>query len=343
MGHRVGIYGASGYVGGELVRFADGHPDLEVAILAGASSAGSLLGDVHPHLSGSERRLMDLDPNHAHDLDLVFLALPHGASAEIAIKLLDLGVRVVDLGSDFRLDSIDRYQEAYGSDHPDPESLGSWPYGLPELFRDRIVGSDRVAVPGCYPTSAILGLSPLLTAGLIAPAPIMVDSMSGISGAGRAVKAHLTYLAIDEGVTAYGLLTHRHRPEIEMGLDHAAGDPTTVLFTPHLVPMQRGILSTCHAPLTDDASGRDLAGVLEDAYADEPFVDVIKSPPQTRWVVGSNRCLISVSVDERSGTALILSAIDNLVKGAAGQAIQCANLMLGLHEAEGLPDSGWMP
>jgi N-acetyl-gamma-glutamyl-phosphate reductase len=343
MGHRIGIFGASGYAGGELIRLADGHPDLDVELLGGRSTAGSPLGDVHPHLPGPRRRLVSLDAAAATDLDLVFLALPHGASAAIAMELLEAGVRVVDLGSDFRLDSVERYTAAYGPEHPHSDQLGRWPYGLPELFRDDIIGSDRVAVPGCYPTSVILGLAPLLAGGLVAPGPIIVDSMSGVTGAGRGAKPNLTFGAIDEGVTAYGLLTHRHRPEMEMGLAKAAGNEPTILFTPHLMPMQRGILSTIHAPLEGSPSDEDLRTAFEQAYSDEPFVDVVDGPPQTRWVVGSNRCLISVQSDPRTASTLVLAVLDNLVKGAAGQAVQCANLMLGLDESSGLPTSGWMP
>ena len=344
MGYRVGIFGASGYAGGELTRLVDGHPELEVGMLAGRATAGSALSDVHPHLGGGGRRLVSMDAAAAGDLDLAFLALPHGASAPIAVELLDQGVAVVDLGSDFRFHTADRYVEAYGADHPHPDQLGSWAFGLPELFAEAISGADRVAVPGCYPTSVILALGPLLAAGLISPQPITVDSMSGASGAGRSAKANLTFGAIDEGVTAYGVLTHRHRPEIEQGLAMASAVEPTVIFTPHLVPMQRGILSTCHAPLAaEDVGTADLRAALEQMYAAAPFVDVIDRPPQTRWVVGSNRCLLWVGADPRTGSAIVLSALDNLVKGAAGQAVQCANLMLGLAESDGLDVNGWMP
>ncbi len=343
MGHLVGIFGASGYAGGELIRLVDGHPHLEAAVLAGKSSVGASLGEIHPQLSGRERKLVALDAAAAEGLDLVFLALPHGASAQLGMDLIDLGLAVADLGSDFRFQSATRYTEAYGQDHGYPDQLGHWVYGIPELFRDSIRGVDRVAVPGCYPTSAILALGPLLGAGLIESSPIVVDAMSGVSGAGRSAKPHLTFGAVDEGVSAYGLLTHRHRPEIEQGLEMVSGKGATVLFTPHLVPMQRGILSTCHAPMIEGVVAADLKAALEVAYAGSPFVEVIDAPPQTRWVIGSNRCLLSVRADPRTGTALVLSALDNLVKGAAGQAVQCANLMLGLPEAEGLPMEGWMP
>lgn len=337
------ILGASGYAGGELIRLVDGHPTLDVAYLGAHSRAGAPLGEVHPQLDGGTRLLGSLDPAAVPTVDLAFLALPHGASAEPAMALLERGIRVVDLGSDFRLDSLDRYVAAYGPDHPYPEQLGAWVYGLPELFGSQIAATDRTAAPGCYPTSAILAVAPLGAAGLIADGTVVVDSVSGASGAGRAAKASLMFGAVDESVGAYGVLTHRHRPEMEQGIGMVAGSDPTIVFTPHLVPMQRGILSTCYVPVGAEVTVDDLRIAFDRAYADAPFVSVIDTPPQTRWVVGSNRCLLSVHLDERSGTAVVLAAIDNLLKGAAGQAVQCANLMLDLPESAGLPTAGWMP
>jgi N-acetyl-gamma-glutamyl-phosphate reductase len=339
MGHTAAVLGASGYAGGELVRLLDDHPGIDLVHLGAHSQAGRSLSEVHPHLTGGGRILASNDD--VPDVDLAFLALPHGASWQPGLDLAARGAVVVDLGSDFRLDTPARYEEAYGSPHPVPESLGEWTYGLPELVDCR--GARTIASPGCYPTSALLALAPLAKAGVIEPTGIVVDSMSGVSGAGRSLSEDLLYGAVDEGVRAYKVTTHRHRPEMEALLDAAAGTATTVLFTPHLVPMQRGILSTCHARLSGDHSASDLRGILEDAYAASPFVDVIDRPPQTRWVVGSNRALIDVHVDQRTGTALVLSAIDNLLKGAAGQAVQAANLALGLPETAGLTAAGWMP
>lgn len=279
----------------------------------------------------------------AADVDLMFLALPHGESAQPAMALLDRGVKVADLGADFRLTDPAVYETAYGNPHPFPDQLGDWAYGLPELDRAHLADADRVAVPGCYPTSAVLAVAPLAAAGLIDTSAIVVDSMSGVSGAGRGAKAHLTYGAIDESVKAYAVGTHRHRPEMEQAISAGSGVRVTVSFTPHLVPMQRGLLSTCSAPAVDGASMEDLAAALHKAYDDEPFVDVVVDPPQTRWVVGSNRCLMSVHLDSHSNRAIVSSAIDNLLKGAAGQAVQCANLMLGIAETTGLPTAGWMP
>ncbi len=206
-----------------------------------------------------------------------------------------------------------------------------------------ISGADRAAVPGCYPTSAILPLAPIVAAGLVEPTGIIVDSMSGVSGAGRGVHADLQFGAVDESVKAYKVLTHRHRPEIERALDAVGTAPVEVIFTPHLVPMQRGILTTVYAKGVEGTTLADLRGALEETYRDEPFVALVEGSPETRWVVGSNRALISVHFDERTGTAVLISAIDNLVKGAAGQAVQVANVMLGLDEIAGLPLEGWMP
>lgn len=340
----VGVIGASGYAGGELVRLIDDHPAMELSVIAGHTSADKRLGEVHPHLPGGERILTSIESALDADVALMFLALPHGASAPAAVALEERGVTVVDLGADFRLHSADAYREAYGADHAFPAELGQWPYGLVELNRAQIAAADVVAVPGCYPTSVILALAPLVSAGLIDPTAIVVDSMSGVSGAGRAVKDHLTFGAIDQSVRAYAVANHRHRPEMEQAIAETGGVADVVVsFTPHLVPMQRGLLSTCSAPAMGGAGAEDLAAALHKAYDDERFVDVVSEPPQTRWVVGSNRCLISVHYDSRSGRAIVVSALDNLVKGAAGQALQCANLMLGIDEAAGLPLDGWMP
>ena len=341
MGHRIAIFGASGYAGGELVRLVDAHPSMEIGYLGAHSRSGSKLREVHPHLPGGNRELGSLSPDRARGMDLAFLALPHGASAALASELADAGVAVVDLGSDFRMDTPERYLEAYGADHPFPDQLAGWVYGLPELFRDRIVGASRVAAPGCYPTAASLALAPLAAAGVIELEGIVVNAMSGTSGAGRGVKSELLFGSIDESVSAYAVGTHRHRPEMEQVLDDVTGGTTSLSFTPHLLPMQRGLLATCHATTSTDTS--TLVEVLHTAFEAEPFVDVVDAPPATRWVVGSNRCLVYAAVDKRTSTVTVVSVIDNLIKGAAGQAVQCANLMLGNPEDSGLPLAGWMP
>ena len=344
MGNSVAILGASGYAGGELVRLLDDHPDFDVVYLGANSSAGRSLAEVHPHLAAGGRILGSTDSAAVPPVDLAFLALPHGASAHLAGELLEAGARVVDLGSDYRLDTEERYRSAYDNSHPFPGRLAEWPYGLPELFGESLPGTDRVAAPGCYPTAAVLGLAPLLMAGLIEPEGIVVNAVSGVSGAGRSAREELQFGAVDENVGAYAIGRHRHRPEIEMALELAAGiHGVSVTFTPHLVPMQRGILATSTAVLTKPVERAVLQEALATAYRDAAFVEVIDGSPQTRWVVGSNRALLSVFTDNTTDRAFVVAAIDNLVKGAAGQAIQIANLILGIDERIGLPVSGWMP
>lgn len=334
----VAVLGASGYAGGELVRLLDAHPRFEVAHLGAHARAGERLADVQPHLPGGERMLGGIAAESLPGLRAAFLALPHGRSWKIGLQLAEAGIAVFDLGSDFRMDHPQRYRRAYGEPHPAPAELGEWAYGLPELFGGDLPGASRVAVPGCYPTGALLALAPLAAAGAIA-GPIVVDAMSGATGAGRAVRADLAFGAVAEGVKAYGVASHRHRPEIEMGLEKVAAGAPKVQFTPHLVPMQRGLLSTCSAAL----AGGDAQRILSEAYADCPFAEVIDRQPETRWVVGSNRALIRAVPDEECGRVIVTSAIDNLVKGAAGQAVQCANLAFGLPETAGLTAAGWLP
>ena len=335
------ILGASGYGGGELIRLIDGHPNLQVSYLGAHSQVGRRLEEVHPQL-GYPNRVLEANTADLDGVDVVFLALPHGASAHLASDLAGRGVTVVDLGSDFRLDTPERYESAYGAVHPFPDQLADWTYGLPELFD--IDETNRVASPGCYPTATLLGLAPLLAAGAVSFEGIVVNAVSGVSGAGRSLSENLLFGAVAEGVTAYGVTTHRHRPEIEMALEAYTGRaPVRLTFTPHLVPMLRGIHATTTVPVSDGVTANDLRGVLAEFGDGRPFYQVVSGPPQTRWAVGSNRAIVSVYLDESTGNAVILSAIDNLLKGAAGQAVQAANLMLGFDEAAGLPDSGWMP
>ena len=335
---RVAVFGASGYAGGELVRLLDHHPALVLTHLGAGAATGSTLGSVHPHLGGGERPLTTLDPGTI-DVDLAFLALPTGTAAEPAVLLTRRGIAVVDLGGDLRLTSPQRYVDAHGNPPPHPDQLGSWVYGLPELFGDRIRPARRVAVAGCYPTAATLALAPPLGDGLIHP-DLVVDAKSGITGAGRAPRPDLMFAAVDGSVTAYGIGGHRHRPEIEQALEAATGVVAGVTFTPHLVPMKRGLLATCYARAIEGVTEDDLIESLEKRYGDAPFVDLVEAPPATGAVVGSNRCAISVHLDRRTGSVVIVSAIDNLVKGAAGQAVQCANLMLGIPEETGIPRFG---
>ncbi|MFP3914629.1 MAG: N-acetyl-gamma-glutamyl-phosphate reductase [Actinomycetota bacterium] len=339
MSHKAAVFGASGYAGGELVRLLDSHEALTLVHLGAHTQAGARLADVHPQLPDGERLLGPNDPDAVGDIDIAFLALPHGASAAVGDALRRRDVIVVDLGSDFRLDTPERYSLAYGTDHPLPSQLREWVYGLPELFD--VAGRRAIASPGCYPTAVLLAAVPLIEAGLASGRGMVADCLSGVSGAGRSVKAELTFGAVDEGVRAYAVASHRHRPEIEMALDSRLGGEHRVVFTPHLVPMQRGLLAT--VTLTGEADTGAARDCLRDFYGKAAFVDVIDQPPQTRWVVGSNRALVTATADERTGTVIAHCAIDNLLKGAAGQAVQAANLALGLAEETGLTQAGWMP
>ena len=333
---RVSILGASGYVGGELMRLIAHHPAMEVAIAFAASSAGQPVAAVHPHLALAypDKRFEAWDKGLLRGSELILAALPHGETQRLADELLAPGHPIVDLGADFRLDSAAEFERWYGEAHARPDLLASFTYGLPELFRDAIARSTRVAAPGCYPTAANLALHPLIDAGAIETQGIIVDAASGVSGAGRAAAAGTHFCAVDGSYRAYGLLHHRHTAEIEM----VSG--AEILFTPHLMPASRGILATCYARATRAC---DPLAILRDAYAGERFVHVGETPPETKWATGSNAVFLTARYDERTGTVVSLAAIDNLGKGAAGQMVQCANLMLGLDEGAGLSTIGVYP
>ena len=333
---QVGVFGASGYTGGELLRLCADHPELHVALATAESSAGARAADVHPNLAGAYPDLVlgPTDPTAAEGLDLVFLALPHGASQQLVPELRKRAGAVVDLAADFRLRDPALYPQWYGEEHAAPELLDEFRYGLPELFRSELVGAPLVAAPGCYVTAAALALAPLVREGTIEPAGVVVDAASGVSGAGRTLRQSSHFSTVNEDFTAYGLLDHRHTPEIEQ----VTG--AQVLFTPHLAPMTRGLLATCYArPATDD----DPLDVLGDFYAGERFVLVGSHPPSTKATLGSNCAHLTARRDRRTGWVVVLCALDNLVKGASGQAVQCANLALGVGEATGLPVAGAYP
>jgi N-acetyl-gamma-glutamyl-phosphate reductase len=333
---RTAILGASGYVGGELLRLIAAHPTLRATKLFGDSKAGQALGAVHPHLAAAypDAMVEKFGEGSLDDVDLVFAALPHGHSQRLAATILDKGIPFVDLGADFRLDDAATYERWYGHAHEAPELLGHFVYGIPELHRDAIRQAKAVAAAGCYATAAILALKPLVDAGVVQADSLIVDAASGVSGAGREAKEATGFSTVDGSFSAYGLLNHRHTSEMEM----ATGG--TVLFTPHLVPMTRGILATCYGEATGTSEPLQ---ILRDAYAAEPFVHVTDQPPATKSVSGSNGVQMTARYDERTGRVVALSAIDNLGKGAAGQMIQCANLMLGLDETAGLTTIGVYP
>lgn len=330
----VAILGASGFVGAELLRLCAGHPTLRPVKMFGDSQAGQPLGDVHPHLALAypEPRIERFEPAALDGIGLVFTALPHGESQRIAPEVIARGIPFVDLGADFRLGDAAAYERWYHEPHRAPELLERFVYGIPELNRTAIAASKTVAAAGCYPTAAILALKPLLA--LIDPATINIDAASGVSGAGKGLKDTIHFNSIDENFSAYGLLTHRHTAEMEMEL----GGP--LLFTPHLAPMNRGILATCTAIARSPC---DPLATLATAYANEPFVEVSERSPSTKWTLGSNAVHLTARYDARTGRVLAIAALDNLVKGAAGQMIQCANLMLGLDEETGLSKVGVWP
>jgi len=339
--YRVGVVGASGYAGAELLRLCHSHPDLDVAWATGDTQAGTLVAALYPSLAAAYPRLAfeTFDPARVAAVDLVFLALPHGASQRLMPGLLDAGVKVVDLGADFRLRDLAVYERWYGEAHVAPGLLERFAYGLPEHNRDHIAKVDAVAAPGCYPTAAAMALAPLTAAGVIETTGVVVDAASGVSGAGRALKHGTHFGTANEDFAAYGLLDHRHTPEMEQSVG------ATLLFTPHLAPMTRGILATCYArpAAGTTTSTEELLALLAGAYAGEPFVVVSPSSPSTKATWGSNAVHLTIRYDERTGWIVVLAALDNLVKGASGQAVQCANIILGLDETSGLSSIGVYP
>lgn len=336
---KVGILGASGYAGGELLRLCAGHAAFQPILFFGDSQAGEPVASAHPHLSLAYpgARFERFDPAHLAQIDLLFACMPHGESQKIARDVAARGLPFVDLGADFRLEDAATFERWYGEAHREPDLLGSFVYGLPEIARDRIKSAKLVAAPGCYPTSAILALKPLVDAGLIEKTGIIVDAASGVTGAGRAAKAGTHFCTVDENFAAYGLLDHRHTAEMEMG---TGGE---ILFTPHLAPMNRGILATCYGTATREMDANAPLEALKAAYAGEPFIHVSDALPATKWTLGSNAVHLTARYDPRTRRVVAIAALDNLVKGAAGQMIQCANLMLGLPETEGLSSVGVYP
>ncbi|SFL46551.1 N-acetyl-gamma-glutamyl-phosphate reductase [Geodermatophilus ruber] len=338
----VGVTGATGYAGGEVCRLLAGHPNLRLTGVHANSSAGRRLGELQPHLLPFAD--LEVQPSDAASLsgyDVVVLALPHGESAAIAAQLPE-DTLVLDCGADHRLTDAAAWQRWYGSAH-----AGSWPYGLPELpgQREKLAGARRIAVPGCYPTSVTLALAPALAAGLVQP-DVVVVAASGTSGAGKSAKPHLLGSEVMGSVSAYGVGgVHRHTPEMVQNLSQAAGQPVRVSFTPTLVPMSRGILATCSAPLTPGVDAEAARAAYAKAYADEPFVQLLPEGqwPTTAQVLGANTVALQLAVDPDAGRLVIVAAVDNLTKGTAGGALQCANLALGLPETTGLPLVGVAP
>ncbi len=341
----VGILGASGYTGAELVRILAHHPNADIRLVTADRRAGEPMGNVFPHLAGVDlpplSRIEDADFS---DLHAVFLGLPHGTTQEVVAGLPE-HLKIIDLSADFRLADTKTYAEWYGHEHRAPKLQREAVYALTELNREAIAGARIIANPGCYPTASLLALAPLLEAGLIAAEDIIIDAKSGVTGAGRAEREANLFAEVSEGIHAYGVAHHRHAPEIEQGLSDAAGAEVRVCFTPHLVPMNRGILATIYVRLAAGASVADLRAELGARYAPEPFVRVTPEgvAPATRHVRGSNHCLIGVFADRLRGRAILVSAIDNLVKGASGQAVQNFNLVSGLDETTALEQEPLFP
>ena len=345
---RVGIIGASGYGGVQLVRLLKDHPQIEVVYLGGESSAGKPFSDIYPHLAHCidlKIEAIDLDII-AERCQVVFLSLPNGLACEMTPKLLEKGCKVLDLSADYRFSNLETYSSWYGVERSDQQVATTAVYGLPELYRDRIANAQLVGCPGCYPTASLLALSPLLKQGLIQPESAIIDAKSGTSGGGRQAKTNLLLAEADNSLAAYGVAHHRHTPEIEQICSDLAGHEVMIQFTPHLIPMVRGILATVYATLRDPGLVRDdLITIYQAFYRSSPCVKILPSGtyPQTKWAAGTNLCYIGIEVDRRTDRVIVMSAMDNLIKGQAGQAIQCLNLMMGWEETLGLPQLAFYP
>jgi N-acetyl-gamma-glutamyl-phosphate reductase len=340
---KVAIIGASGYSGEVLVQLLLNHPHTELVAVTSRQNAGQTLAQVFPKFAShpKSKTLRFVEPNAevlAKQADIVFLALPHGVAAEFAVPLLNAGCVVIDLSADFRLKSAEIYKDFYAHDHPAPELLKKSVYGLPEIYRDEIKKSLLIASPGCYPTSILLPVIPLLKAGLVKPAGIIADSLSGVSGAGRKAETDFLFCECNESVRPYGLPKHRHLSEIEEQLSFAAKTQVTIQFTPHLIPVNRGILTTLYLAPEKSADAEKISACYRKAYGSEPFVRLLegKALPDTKNVVGTNVIEIAWRLDPRTGRLIVMSAEDNLVKGASGQAVQSMNLLCGWPETAGL-------
>jgi N-acetyl-gamma-glutamyl-phosphate reductase len=331
---KVGIINVTGYAGIELARILHAHPEVDLVSVTGRSAAGEELGNTLPHLA---RLGMIIEPELTKSVDVVFSALPHVASAEACVPYVRNGVKVVDISADFRLHDPAEYKQWYGQEHPAPDLLETSVYGLPELDYEGVANASLVANPGCYPTGAILALAPVVSEGLIGE-QIIVDAKSGVSGAGRGLSMVTHFSEVNENVFAYGVDGHRHLPEIIQELRRLrAGFEPKVIFQPHLIPMTRGVLDSVYADFVDEApSAAKIRDLYRDYYAGQPFVHVVDAPPQTKHTWGNNDCLIFPTVDQRTGRLMVFAVLDNLVKGAAGQAVQNMNLMFGLPEVTGL-------
>lgn len=347
-GLSVGIVGASGYGGVQLVRLLLEHPKVDLVYLGGDSSAGKQFASIYPHLThycNLSIEKIDLD-TIASRAQVVFLGLPNGIACNITPTLIEKGCKVLDLSADYRFSNLDTYTSWYKTERNDKAIASTAVYGLPEIYRDRIAQAQLIGCPGCYPTASLLALSPLLKQGLVLPETAIIDAKSGTSGGGRQAKTNLLLAEADNSLGAYNVGGHRHTPEIEQICSYLAGEDVKVQFTPHLIPMVRGILSTVYATLRDPGLTReDLITIYTAFYRSCPFVKILPNGvyPQTKWACGTNLCYIGIEVDPRTGRVIVMSAIDNLIKGQAGQAVQCLNLMMGWEETLGLPQLSFYP
>lgn len=341
---QVGIVGATGYTGVELLRLLAGHPQVQLKTITSRSEKGMPVAELYPNLRGHVGlAFVEPDLDELGACDVVFFATPHGVAQSMMSALMKYPVRVVDLSADFRIRDVPLWEKWYGLPHGAPEWVSEAVYGLPETHRAAIAKAKLVAAPGCYPTSVQLGFLPLLEVGLVDTQHLIANSASGVSGAGRQAKIDNLFSEMGESFKAYGVAGHRHLPEIEQGLAAIAQQSVRLTFVPHLLPVTRGIHSTLYATLKN--TGVDLQQLFEQRYRNEPFVDVLPAGtlPQTRTVKGTNRCQLAVVRPQQRDTVVVLSAIDNLTKGAAGQAVQCMNIMCGFPETQGLQHIGWMP
>lgn len=344
----VGIVGASGYGGLQLVRLLSEHPQVELTYLGGHGSAGKSYAELYPHVG--HRIKMTIEPIDidviAGRCEVVFLGLPNGLACELAPQLVAKGCKVLDLSADYRFENLETYQTWYKAERQDQETNAIAVYGLPELYREDIKQAQLIGCPGCYVTASLLALSPLFKQGLIQPETAIIDAKSGTSGGGRQGKINLLLAEADASLGAYGVASHRHTPEIEQTCSKLAGQDVRVQFTPHLIPMPRGILATVYANLRDPGLVRDdLLTIYNAFYRSSPCVEILPNGvyPQTKWACGTNVCYLGIEVDHRTGRVIVMSAIDNLLKGQSGQAVQCMNLMLGFEETMGLPELAFYP
>ncbi|MCM8710283.1 N-acetyl-gamma-glutamyl-phosphate reductase [Clostridium sp. SYSU_GA19001] len=336
---KAGIVGATGYAGEQLVWILHNHAEVSIEFYGSHNYANTKFNEIYNNYLGFiEDKCIDMEEamNRLHKIDVLFIALPHGKAFDITEKALSLGVKVIDLGADFRIDSKETYEAWYNVKHESASLLEQAVYGLCEINREKIKECSLLANPGCYPTATILGLAPLLKNKLIKLNTIIIDAKSGVSGAGRAANIPTLFTECNESIKAYGVASHRHTPEIEQELSKLAEEELIVSFTPHLVPMNRGILSTCYAQLKKETTTEEVLALYKEFYKEDYFVKITDGLPETRWVRGSNLCHIGVRVDKRTNRIIVVSAIDNLIKGAAGQAVQNMNIMFGFEETKGL-------